>query len=227
MFYSIDLDNLRFVHKHADFHVVNLLAMMELPHVSVTVTSFNTTGSLDDLTVFEIAKLYANTTGRQCPTSSLETVRTALYGLAQSLPCAMCDPAEVERQAALVPVRSDKIYRYVKGAAKPTIVNFDLIKGAQYSGEVKAPVYCEDAPMEFKSSKPAESKSPVSSVKPKGSTVTFVRPEDGIALEIWKLLDEQEYLRDGMAIQVEAKRRGWNTLTAILQLSQWKKFNGV
>lgn len=206
MYHSIDLDNLRFVHKHEDFHTVRLLAMMELPHVAVLVTSFNSVDSLDGFTVFELANLYANTTGKQCPTTCLDAARTALYGLAQSLPCTMCDPAEVERQAALVPSRSDKIYRYVKGATKPTIVNFDLIKGAQYSGEVKSPVYSEGAPIELKSSKPAESKSPVSSVKPKGSTVTFVRPDDGIALEIWKLLDEQAHLRDGMAIQVEAKR---------------------
>lgn len=221
MFYSIDLDKLRVLHKTPQMSTCGLLATLEASDCAVMITSFATPGSLSGFTVFELHKLYANLCGSKFVGFDEAKLRRDIYALMDSLPVTDCNHDEVVRQCAAVSDDS-KAYRYVKGAIKPALRNDDLTSLIA-SNPTADFQYTVDPPIISESSKVTESRIPIRSGGSSG--VTIVRPTEGLGAEIWTVLDENPHLCDGLAIQAEAKQRGWNTLTAIMQLAQWKKFN--
>jgi hypothetical protein len=225
MFYSIDLTGLRFLHKAPTFETVAGLVHIEASDCDVLVTSFNSPGSLQGFTIFELKKLYLNSTGRELTTYDEAVARKTLDAVAQALPVTDCKAQEVLRQLEAIAFKDKAKYQYVKGATRPA-TRFGALAHLAVSGEVTEPVYGPDTPVVIESSKPTEREdSKEGKLILKKPKIRFEKPTEGIALEIWNLLDAREDLRDGMRIQAEAIQRGWNTLTAIVQLSNWKKFN--
>lgn len=217
MYVSIDLDNLVFVHKHHDMNVVSDLAYIELPHVSVYLTRVDFHGTLSGFTIFELNKLYRNTTGEPFADSySIPALKKALAACADALPVTDCVPNEVRTVASAMKPGLQP-YRYVKGSTRAA-VNFNLTDHAMTLDGPPVTPYSYPAlePLPVMAPKMAEAQGPKS-----------VRPPEGLALEIWTALDTMPQLRNGQAIQEYAQSKGWNTLTAIIQLSQWNKANPV
>lgn len=52
------------------------------------------------------------------------------------------------------------------------------------------------------------------------------RPGPGKCLEVWEYLDQQGDMKPN-DLKLVAVERGWNANNALIELYQWRKFNGV
>lgn len=223
MFYSIDLDNMRFLHKHPRFDVIASLVHIEASNVSVLITSFDSKGSLRDFTIFELRKLILNTTGQSPQSTSSDTALLyTVYGLARALPVTDCVPEEVRRQSEWIKDADATVYRYVKGSAIPGVQTTGLFALQTPLAEHEV-IFKEDPPVVTQDTqRVTEERAPRLRQKIAATT----RPTEGVAAIIWNALDKNPALRNGPAIQEFAKDQGVQLMTAILQLAQWKKHQG-
>ena len=233
MWYSVDRESLRFLHKHKQLNVVQLLVWLEAPHCACVITSFGSKGALSNFTMMELQKLYLNTTGKKWIGFQEEKLRQDIAALACALEPIDCDETELMRQVKAVPSKDTTAYRYVRGANRAAVL--DEGQGGLFLNDYGASAafaYSGD-PLAVSDSAARQDNASTSTQRVRASTNTARRatvlqtiaPTEGVAAEIWAALDADEKLRDPVTIQVEAKNRGWQTLTAILQLSQWRKFH--
>ena len=241
MWYNIDRESLTFKHKHKELEAVQLLAWLEAPNCACVITSFGSEGSLHDFTLMELHKLYSNTTGEKWKGFQEQKLRKDIAAVAYALDSTDCDLEELRKQISTIKKGDKQAYRYVRGASKPALADSGLyaivINGLssnssvsdtfEYEGDPKIGASVDRRSESDLDTSVMRSQRTRSDATQRRATVlaTITRPETGVGAEIWKLLDENESMRDGIAIQIAAKERGWQTLTAILQLSQWKKFN--
>lgn len=118
MYVSIDLNGLRFLHKHSDVKTVCNLVHIECPDLDVAVTPCDISGFVSDLTMLELAMLYRNTTGHDHSAANSASLRGVLADLGQRLPCTDADPFEAEQQAAKLSGQHSP-HKYVRGAYTP------------------------------------------------------------------------------------------------------------
>lgn len=119
MYVSIDRENLKFLHKHPDLHVVCNLAWIETPHVALSVTPYDHNSFLRECTDMELKILYRNTTGVDHTGFGGDALRAILAELAERLPVSDVNAFEVERQAAILEDGNHDRYKYVKGSTRP------------------------------------------------------------------------------------------------------------
>lgn len=241
MWYSIDRENLKFMHKHERLEAVQLLSYLEAPYCACTITSFGSIGAMQKYTVFELHKLYTNTTGERWKGFQEDKLRKDIAAVADALKATDCDLTELRKQIDSVKKGDVQAYRYVRGASKPAAFEggldalvidcadelATLTEAFSYRGDPDVGASIDHRSDDAQHARVTQRKSTMNTQQRRAAVLaTITRPESGIGAEIWSILDENEAMRDGIAIQTMAKEKGWQTLTAILQLSQWKKFNG-
>jgi len=122
MFVSINMDDLQFVHKHADHEVVSALAWLEMPGQSVMIENTDREFFLAKMTGLDLRMLYKNTTGLDITGTDHIVVREMLATLVEEkLKPTFAHLAELEAQIACV---EDDLYAgipwsYALGARKP------------------------------------------------------------------------------------------------------------
>lgn len=122
MFVSINMDDLQFVHKHADHDVVSALAWLEMPNVSVCIENTDREFFLAKMTGLDLRMLYKNTTGLDITGTDHIVVREMLATLVEEkLKVTFAHLSELEAQIACV---EDDLYAgipwsYALGARKP------------------------------------------------------------------------------------------------------------
>lgn len=119
MYVSIDRENLKFLHKHADLHVVCNLVHIEAPNIAICIVDHDSDAFLSDYTGMELAMLYKNTSGHDHTGRSDSALRALLAELAGRLPTSDVNKFELDRQAASIPEDNDQPLKYVKGATRP------------------------------------------------------------------------------------------------------------
>lgn len=118
MYVSIDRENLKFLHKHEDVHVVCNLVHIEAPNVPICVTHYSG-HFLSDFTDMELKMLYRNTTSSDHTSHSGNALRAVLADPADRLPVSDVNKFELDRQAASIPEDNGEPLKYVKGATRP------------------------------------------------------------------------------------------------------------
>ena len=227
MWITVDMEGLRIIHKHPNHQVITSLVYLEAIEFDVCITSFDSPGWLPDLTTFELHKLYENICGKRWVGFQEIALRKAIAAAVDAIAVTDCDFAELKAQCDSLKNGDKERYRYVKGAKKPAVRDYDL--ASLCAQENPAFEYGPDAQLNIEEKSDRElkhHKEPSADIR-RVMTTTIVRPTDKEYLEIWDALDNDETLNDINAIKTEAQKRKWNTLTAILQLSQWKKFKGI
>jgi hypothetical protein len=127
MYVSIDMDLLKFLHKHPSVNVVANLVYIEAPQRTVNVIPIDG-HTFWDMTPSEMTALYRNTTGTEPPRGDLKPM---LLALANSLPTSDINAWEVEVQAVYCennPLLANQSRFYVKGSTRPGF-NADLYAG--------------------------------------------------------------------------------------------------
>lgn len=119
MYVSIDRENLKFLHKHPDLHVVSNLAWIDAPHAALSVAPYDHNSFLSGYTDMELKILYRNTTGVDHTGFEGDALRAILAELAERLPVSDVNAFEVERQAAILEDGNHDRYKYVKGSTRP------------------------------------------------------------------------------------------------------------
>lgn len=119
MYVSIDRENLKFLHKHDDLHVVCNLVHIEAPNVAICIVDHDSDAFLSDYTGMELAMLYKNTSGHDHTGRPDSSLRVLLAELAERLPKSDVNKFELDRQAAYLPEDNDQPLKYVKGSTRP------------------------------------------------------------------------------------------------------------
>lgn len=125
MYISIDMDRMRFLHKHDDIKVVCNLVFIEAPPCAhnVDIIPVDSAWLLKDMTETQLQTLYRNTTLEQNVPYRGDALRLMLLELASRLPLSDVNAWEAEVQATGVEARhKDGVEGvvYVKGTTTPT-----------------------------------------------------------------------------------------------------------
>lgn len=127
MFVSVDMDNLRILHKHHEQETLGALAWLEAPNLSVRIENTELPQFLNSLTQLELATLYRNSTGSEAPSTAVTEVgREAFLRELLAVLCIHMKPTlallpEVEAQIGAV---TEELYlgtpfKYALGAKRP------------------------------------------------------------------------------------------------------------
>lgn len=119
MYISIDMDNLRVVHKHPDVGVMCALVHIELHTSHVRIEPVERAQFTTSLTHSEAEQLYRNTCGNDPRKVTPYQLTALLYEAVDSLPVSDVVPGEVLAQAELIPDHSEVAFKYVKGSKRP------------------------------------------------------------------------------------------------------------
>jgi hypothetical protein len=121
MFVSIDMDNLVFLHKHADHDTLSALSFLETPDRSILVESTDRTAFLNKLSRLDLCVLYKNTTGAALVSEDTRILRWQLHDMIMLTPPTVAFREEVEAQVAAVEadLHAGKPYKYALGAKVP------------------------------------------------------------------------------------------------------------
>lgn len=122
MYVSINMDDLQFVHKHADHDTCSALAWLEMPHKSVTIESTDREFFLSKMTALDLRMLYRNTTALDITGTDHIVVREMLATLVdENLTATFAHIAELDAQIALVEGELYKgiPWKYALGSRRP------------------------------------------------------------------------------------------------------------
>jgi hypothetical protein len=123
MYVSIDMENMRFVHKHTEHKVVSMLSWIELAHVHCRVQPLDHTRDFCGLTDLELFSLYRSHTGVAPGGYGSEGLRVLCLEAARMLPESDASSWELEIQLRGIPDDDRGRYRYVKGSMTPAPVD--------------------------------------------------------------------------------------------------------
>jgi hypothetical protein len=227
MYISIDMQTLRFLHKHENPRVVADLDFICGKGEVVSMGPVGCASIFDHFTHLEKDKLFENTTGQK-PTSSTPAFSAVLAELTLLVPVTDANPFEADRQAAWLEQKgSPSGYKYVAGATVPGKGQATLFPAVTVTPEL-----CRAAISKHAAAKPAPAPAlpaaPASpAYKPPPAAVT--RPRSGVCALIWEVLDKEK-AKDGEVpsrnrIKELAAEHGWNPSTASVQSAAWKRAN--
>lgn len=235
MYVSIDRENLKFLHKHEDIHVVCNLVHIEAPHIAICIMAYDSDVFLSDYTGMELAMLYKNTSGHDHSGRSNSALRAILAEMAERLPTSDVNKFELDRQAASIPEDNDQPFRYVKGATRPGKPLAELFPlRADRNAD-------EDAVAASAKQRPAQRTATVASTNTPAAPVT--RPQrapaaprqGGVRAVIWDVADgmwEKEGKPTGKAEVLSLRKRVMDVLesdhavkrtSSSNELGQWQK----
>ena len=193
MYVSIDRENLRFLHKHEDVHVVCNLVHIEAPHVAISIEPYDTRHFLSNWTDMEMTMLYRNTTGVDHTGRHGEALRALLAELAERLPVSDVNKFELDRQAAYIAEDNSEPMRYVKGATRPGVAAelFPLTAPKNENEDAVIPVrklYAPQRPAQAKTSaRPTVTPGPTAKPAQRAQSVPKA---GGVRATIWEVADK-------------------------------------
>jgi hypothetical protein len=247
MYISIDRNKRRFVHKHEDFRTVcNLDFIAQIAGGTDVEPITDGTQFLMDWQELELALLYKNSTGTNCP--HIGTVlRAVLLEMAQRLLVPEVDPAEAEAQALWLEERigSEDFdateYQYVKGAKTPgrktslfplTACAILSPEEATQAARARITAQATRASTQAQAQASAAAAQAVTRpTEPKPVRASAGAPRSGVCKAIWEALDTERArlgsVPDRAFIKAQAEQQGWNSSTASVQYAAWRKQLGA
>lgn len=135
MYVSLDMQNMRIVHKHSSVNAVCGLVHIELPDVAVNVCPIDMT--VKHKTDLEIKMLFRSCFPGQADHMSVSEMKSKILQFAEEFPVTDLDELEVKRQADSIRDGDKKAYKYVKGsfrASRPAELFADATGDAVRAG---------------------------------------------------------------------------------------------
>lgn len=114
MYVSLDMQNMRIVHKHSSVNAVCGLVHIELPDVAVNVCPIDMT--VKHKTDMEIKMLFRSCFPGQADHMPVAEMKSRILQFAEEFPVTDLDELEVKRQADSIRDGDKKAYKYVKGS---------------------------------------------------------------------------------------------------------------
>lgn len=114
MYVSLDMQNMRIVHKHSSVNAVCGLVHIELPDVAVHVCPIDMT--VKHKTDMEIKMLFRSCFPGQADHMPVAEMKSEILQFAEEFPVTDLDELEVKRQADSIRDGDKKAYKYVKGS---------------------------------------------------------------------------------------------------------------
>lgn len=111
----IDMENLRFVHKHSNATALLLLAEIEMPHLPVRVEPCDCDSFLKKMSDMEMFLLYKNSIGVH-PVYVGDKLRAVLMECVSRMPISALDINELRAQVAGIPKDDDQPYKYIRSS---------------------------------------------------------------------------------------------------------------
>ena len=111
---SLDMQNMRIVHKHSSVNAVCGLVHIELPDVAVNVCPIDMT--VKHKTDMEIKMLFRSCFPGQADHMPVAEMKSRILQCAEEFPVTDLDELEVKRQADSIRDGDKKAYKYVKGS---------------------------------------------------------------------------------------------------------------
>jgi len=135
MYVSLDMQNMRIVHKHSSVNAVCGLVHIELPDVAVNVCPIDMT--VKHKTDMEIKMLFRSCFPGQADHMPIAEMKSKILQFAEEFPVTDLDELEVKRQADSIRDGDKKAYKYVKGsfrASRPAELFADATGDAVRAG---------------------------------------------------------------------------------------------
>ena len=135
MYVSLDMQNMKIVHKHSSVNAVCGLVHIELPDVAVNVCPIDMT--VKRKTDMEIKMLFRSCFPGQADHMPVAEMKSRILEFAEEFPVTDLDELEVKRQADSIRDGDKKAYKYVKGsfrASRPTELFADATGDAVRAG---------------------------------------------------------------------------------------------
>lgn len=135
MYVSLDMQNMRIVHKHSSVNAVCGLVHIELPDVAVNVCPIDMT--VKHKTDMEIKMLFRSCFPGQADHMPVAEMKSRILQFAEEFPVTDLDELEVKRQADSIRDGDKKAYKYVKGsfrASRPAELFADATGDAVRAG---------------------------------------------------------------------------------------------
>ena len=135
MYVSLDMQNMRIVHKHSSVNAVCNLVHIELPDVAVNVCPIDMT--VKHKTDMEIKMLFRSCFPGQTDHMPIAEMKSKILQFAEEFPVTDLDELEVKRQADSIRDGDKKAYKYVKGsfrASRPAELFADATGDAVRAG---------------------------------------------------------------------------------------------
>jgi len=240
MYISIDIEKLKFLHKHPDYKVVCNLdficGAIQKTHVGPVERGI----IFSHLTMHEMSVLYKNMTGETAPKTDLNLC-LLVSELAELFPVTIVDPFEAEVQANYLEKVNPLIepgYIYVYGAKLPKRVDdflFPTLAPLTNHQQLEAITKHNAALVQRARVVAAATPTPTPSEQPAQpratARTTASRPRSGVCKQIWEVLD-QERAKLGeqpsrARIKELASQYGWKPSTASVQSAAWRKENNL
>jgi hypothetical protein len=114
MYVSLDMQNMKIVHKHSSVNAVCGLVHIELPDVAVNVCPIDMT--VKHKTDMEIKMLFRSCFPGQADHMPVAEMKSKILQFAEEFPVTDLDELEVKRQADSIRDGDKKAYKYVKGS---------------------------------------------------------------------------------------------------------------
>ena len=112
MYVSLDMQNMKIVHKHSSVNAVCGLVHIELPDVAVNVCPIDMT--VKHKTDMEIKMLFRSCFPGQADHMPVSEMKSKILQFAEEFPVTDLDELEVKRQADSIRDGDKKAYKYVK-----------------------------------------------------------------------------------------------------------------
>ena len=135
MYVSLDMQNMKIVHKHSSVNAVCNLVHIELPDVAVNVCPIDMT--VKHKTDMEIKMLFRSCFPGQADHMPVAEMKSKILQFAEEFPVTDLDELEVKRQADSIRDGDKKAYKYVKGsfrASRPAELFADVTGDAVRAG---------------------------------------------------------------------------------------------
>lgn len=113
MYVSIDLQNMRLVHKHPSLDAVCALVYIELPDMAVDISAWDI--AVQHKTEMEIKALFRSCFPKADPLP-IAGMKTRILQFIEAFPVTDLDEIEVRRQSESIPEGDRQPYKYVKGS---------------------------------------------------------------------------------------------------------------
>lgn len=231
MYVSIDMTQMRVLHKHPSSNVVLNLVYLECPKSKCHVSQIDM--CLKDKTDLEVKMLYRNMVGGEKIPDDFR--RIVLNHIFNNVPINDVIPDEVARLAATVGNSDRKVYKYVKGQFS-SFVNPSIFQNIPEVAKVHAappPAYIPKKPNSIdliNESDPLPTQEPIlipRTTRGQGASSSD-RPKAGSATgRVWDIADEksanitdEKMLRK--AVIEECVKQGINKSTSSVQFSKWR-----
>ncbi len=236
MYISLNMKEMRVMHKHPSINVVSNLVYLEVPKGRCNISTLDM--CLYKLTDLELKLLYKNTVGED--KYPPEIAKVLLGHIAAHVPVTDVIPEELARFAATVGPNDKKTYKYVKGQftsfVSPTVLDYP----------VSTPRHNPDPPPAFFPKKhtaiddinendPLPEKDEQISSEPRAPRIPrdpslgpSSRPKEGSTTgKVWDIADELfATIKDDKQLRKTVIERctkeGINSSTGSVQFSKWK-----